>query len=210
MERRSDVGYVYLLRYDNGVVKGGRTSNPDQRLRTLTTNGGRLNLRVTHTWTSAELSCVKRTERRLLGVLRSLGRRALGGREYFVEAPFTVAKARMENLLRAGRHGDYCGCRHCECQDVFPISATVAEVSQTLGWRGDFLNVDVTLKLPCGGTLDTGISDCDVMEGRLVLNPGDAVDLEIERLGTSWTAWAVTSGGAYAQTAALIERSAWR
>ena len=198
--------YVYLLRYDNGVVEGGRTSNPDQRLRTLTTNGARLNIRVTHSWTSTEVSGVKGTERRLLGVLRSLGRRALGGREYFVEAPFTVAKARMENLLRAGRHGVYCRCRHCECQDVFAISATVAEVCQTLGWRGDFLSVNVALQLPCGGTLNNVISDNDVVEGRLVLNPGDAVDLEIEKVGASWTAWAVTSGGTYAQTAALIER----
>ena len=203
---QSDLGYVYLIRYSNGVVKGGRTRNPGQRLRTLETNGARLNLQVTHTWTSVPLSDVNGNERMLLRLLKSLGPRTPGGLEYFLHVPFTVAKSRMENLLKPGRHYYGCECRSCFTKNVFAIPATVTQISQSMGERGDYLTVEAELLLPCGGCLDVDIFDYDVTHGRLVLNAGDQVVLEIEQFGNSWTAWAVTSGGAYAEVPVLAEK----
>jgi hypothetical protein len=150
-----------------------------------------------------KLTGVNWNERRLLRLLKSLGPRSPGGREYFLDVPFTVAKARMENLVLPDRHYYGCECRPCFTKNVFPISATSAQISQRLGWRGDLPTAETELRLPCGGSLDADVPDHDVIAGRLVLDPGDRVDLEIEQFGDSWTAWAVTSGGAYSETPVL-------
>ena len=68
--------------------------------RSLPLHAARFGLRVTHTWASSEVTDVRLRERELLSLLRSMGRRAPGGREYFLHIPFTLAKAQMENRFR--------------------------------------------------------------------------------------------------------------
>ncbi|WP_345541390.1 hypothetical protein [Phytohabitans rumicis] len=194
------------MRFDNGVVKGGRSENPAGRLGTLAATAARLGLRVTHTWTSPRLTNMRMRERELLGLLKSMGRRTPGGREYFLHVPFTLAKAQMETWLKPGRHYWGHDCRQCELQDVFGVSATVVLASQMLGWRGDFLVVTVDFDLPCGGCFQAKVEDGDVTYGRLVLDPGDQVNLEVERSRGSWIVWAVTSGGTLAPAPALTAK----
>ncbi|MEU4221977.1 GIY-YIG nuclease family protein [Actinoplanes sp. NPDC026623] len=194
MGNGSDAGYIYLVRFTTGVVKGGRTADPMTRLRVHRSNAARFGVAVTHTWVSPELANLQRHERLLMDLLQSLGRRAKGGREYFLDTPFSLAKAQMEHWIRRAQHGAFCGCSFCEA-DCFQLSVTVAQVSQILGWRGDFLNVTADFELECGGRFQADIADHDVSIGRLVLAPEDRVDLEVARQGRGWTIWAVTEGG---------------
>jgi hypothetical protein len=54
----TDHGYLYLIDFDNGVLKAGRSDDPPRRVEQHSRDAGRFALRVRHQWTSPRLPTV--------------------------------------------------------------------------------------------------------------------------------------------------------
>ncbi|WIM99959.1 hypothetical protein ACTOB_003630 [Actinoplanes oblitus] len=197
-----DTGHLYLVRFDTGVVKGGRTTDPPTRLRVHRSHAARIGVTVTHTWVSPPLTHLQNQERALLRLLDSMGRHAEGGREYFLDVPFSLVAAQMQHWVRPDRHGPCCRCTACD-PDCFTLPATVAHLSSRLAERGDYQAITADFALPCGGRFEAEIKDGDVEDGRLILTSGDQVELAVQQYGRNWIVWAVTAGGRWEPSPAL-------
>lgn len=88
---RPGTEYLYVLQFDNGVVKVGRTSDPQARSERHERDCGRFGLAVVHRWVSGKWENAQWAERQLVAVLARIGERTRAGREYFHKVPFSIA-----------------------------------------------------------------------------------------------------------------------
>jgi hypothetical protein len=88
-------GYVYVVGFDSGVVKAGRTSNPGRRIPTLVREGRTQGVKLTGWVVSGEHSNFFTNERLLLGRIGKMADGSMG--EYFTGVDFEKAS---EELLK--------------------------------------------------------------------------------------------------------------
>lgn len=91
--RRYDLGHVYVVEFDSGVLKVGRTGDSDSRLKAHAKAG----YFAASYWVSARHLDHRATERRLIAFCAERGV-LHGGREYFGEVRFDDAVAFSEVL----------------------------------------------------------------------------------------------------------------
>jgi predicted GIY-YIG superfamily endonuclease len=85
-------GYVYVLQFDNGVIKAGRTEDPHGRSERHVRDSGRYGLTILRRWFSDRLNDAVQRERLLITALNQIGERTSAGREYFRGVPFAIAR----------------------------------------------------------------------------------------------------------------------
>ncbi|MEV4672135.1 GIY-YIG nuclease family protein [Actinomadura sp. NPDC049382] len=181
MPGASPSGYLYLLKFNNGVIKAGCTVNIATRTKQHTTEAGRYDIKIVDQWHSDYITNMRRQEGWLLSVLDQLGTRTPTGREYFRDVPFSVARYQAINLYRA--RSESCCCGNC----VYPVDvrARAHVVGQPIGGPGPSVDVYVDLRLSCGDVIRTSLSDEDFgPEGRYPLRPGDEINVELS--GPPW------------------------
>src|SRR5262245_40676930 len=111
-ESVSKAGYLYLILFDNGVLKAGRTEDPDARRERHLRDAGRYRIRIINEWFSDLIDHPARDERTLLAVLDRIGRRTDAGREYYLDVPFTIARYQAKHLDQTTR------CPQCTCPGI--------------------------------------------------------------------------------------------
>jgi len=100
-ERRRlfDPGHLYVAEFDSGVVKVGKADNAESRLAAHAKTG-----LVRSSWTSPRHLHCSKTERELIAFCNEYGT-LHGGREYFRDISFEIARAYaflvVQNALRA-------------------------------------------------------------------------------------------------------------
>lgn len=172
--RRPDgIGHLYLIQFDNHVIKAGRTANLANRNHQHTQDAGRYNLRITRQWSSESIDNIRAMEQRLHAVLGKVGRRTRSGREYYRNIPFSVARYQAENLHRVPRRE--CCCGHC----VDPVDVVVAaQITSDPQPSNSALEAD--LRLTCGSTIRACFTDEDLGPGgQYPLRIGDRLTVEI-------------------------------
>ncbi|WP_133057899.1 hypothetical protein [Mycolicibacterium conceptionense] len=179
----SEHGYLYLLGFDNGVVKAGSTTDLATRTSRHTSEAGRYGHQVVHRWNSDYMADVRGWECTLHAVLDLIGTRTLRGREYFADIPFSIAQYQAENLHRTRAH-HRCVCGKCVDPVDVPLQVRVLRIPTD----HDKL---FEIRLPCGVATTVEISDPDVYPGReYPLEAGDEVIVEIspptEPGGIAW------------------------
>ncbi|MBU8814190.1 hypothetical protein KL953_35660 [Mycolicibacterium goodii] len=168
----SEHGYLYLLGFDNGIVKAGSTKDLATRTSRHTSDAGRFGHHVVNRWNSDYMSDVHGWERTLRAVLDLIGTRTLRGREYFAGIPFSIAKYQAENLHRARAHHR---CVSCKCVDPVDVRLQVQVVRIPTDHDKLF-----EIRLPCSATTTVKIPDPDVYPGgEYPLAVGDEVIIEI-------------------------------
>lgn len=91
-------GYVYVIEFSNGVIKVGRTQNPEGRLSAHRGNARKFGAQVTNSWVSPLHEDWRENEHRLIGIAWALGGE-VRGEEYFTGAAFD-AMVRGASALR--------------------------------------------------------------------------------------------------------------
>ncbi|WP_396932280.1 hypothetical protein [Mycolicibacterium sp.] len=155
----SEHGYLYLLGFDNGIVKAGSTTDLATRTSRHASDAGRFGHQVVNRWNSDYMSDVRGWERTLRAVLDLIGTRTLRGREYFAGIPFSVAKYQAENLHRARAHRR-CVCG--KCVDPVDVRLRVRVIGMPADESGDLIDI----RLPCGTEMPVEFTDPDVYPGR--------------------------------------------
>lgn len=80
------VGYVYVIKFSDGLVKAGRTASPKTRIK----NGGYGNRVIADYWVSEKLSNSCIMERKILSAIKNISTSQVG-REYFGGVEFIAA-----------------------------------------------------------------------------------------------------------------------
>jgi hypothetical protein len=177
-------GYLYLIRFDNGVLKAGCTSSLETRIDQHDKDAGRYDLKVTDRWTSALVGDVLTWEHRLLAVLARIGTRTANGREYFSRVPFSIARYQAKRLPDVVRKACCCG----ECVDPVAVVAKIEVVGTPMDHE---VGVQADLKLECGTVIRCVLPDDDLRRGgEYPLESRDTltVELDPEQYGGLWTA----------------------
>lgn len=131
---------------------------------------------------------MRRLERRLLAVMDKIGTRTPAGREYFRDAPFSIACYQASNLDRVQRKACCCG----DCVDPVDVHTSVQVVGEPLGGPESFSAVEVDLRLSCNAVIRASFSDGDLgPQGQYPLQPGDEFEVEIVAAPRNrvWTAY---------------------
>lgn len=151
----SESGCLYLLRFDNGVIKAGYTTDLATRSSRHASDSGRYDLQIVDRWNSERISNVRSWERHLLEVFARIGTRTAKGREYFRDIPFSIARYQAENLRKTLRHRCCCG----NCVDPVDVRLPV----RVVGIRPT--PVVFELELDCGAVVAAEFCDHDVEPG---------------------------------------------
>lgn len=110
----SKLEYLYVIEFQNGTVKVGRTTNPDKRLSDHRSTGKALGVPVTRAWVSDAHEGSEATEQMLLNVLGQ----ATEGREWFREVMFLHAVERATDIVQADTEPAVFAKRLREAQDL--------------------------------------------------------------------------------------------
>lgn len=181
-------GHLYLIQFDNGVIKAGMTADLAARSNEHTKDAGRFNLTIVNRWSSEPQPQVHHLERRLLAVLGMMGTRTPAGREYFRDIPFSIARHQAINLHRVSRTQCCCG----NCVDPVDIRETCATVISKPRTSETPDCTEYEIELGCGARIRAAISDPDFApDGPHSLQPGDHVEIEIDcrPWNSSWTTY---------------------
>lgn len=170
---RIEDGYLYLLGFDNGIVKAGSTKDLAARTSRHTSDAGRYGHQVVNRWNSDYMSDVRGWERTLHAVLDLIGTRTLRGREYFAGIPFSVAKYQAENLHRTRAH------RRCVCgKCVDPVDVRLQV--RVIGMPTEDSDDHIDIRLPCGTEMPVEFTDPDVYpSGRYPFAVNDELIVEM-------------------------------
>ncbi|MEV7624138.1 GIY-YIG nuclease family protein [Actinoplanes sp. NPDC089786] len=179
-------GFLYVIGFDTGVIKAGRTSDLDRRTGEHRRAAARFDVSAVPVWTSEYIQDSDEGERMLLGRLGTIGQRTNAGREYFRGVPFAVARHQAEIVA------SYCKVR--------PASCTCCEGSQTMRLAAVVVagpaspepdDFSATFTLADGCQIEAQLNDPDLgPTGRYPLRPGDRLDIDLQRRGrTSWDVW---------------------
>ena len=98
-------GYLYVVQFNSGVVKVGRTMNPSARLKSHATGGRPHGISVVAQWLSQPHLAAKRNERLLIAFCRSRYRSVNDG-EFFVGAEPDQVVAYAEDLRASATCSD--------------------------------------------------------------------------------------------------------
>jgi hypothetical protein len=180
-------GYLYVLRFDNEVVKAGRTANLLQRRSRHRSEAGRFNLTVTAEWCSEELDQVQLYEKCLLKVLAAIGTRTGAGREYFRGIPFSVARYQAERVHQLRLNNCCCGT----CVEPAPMHTTVRMAGEPHTDPADEGRVIFDARLPCGAVISASFEDVFESEEKERLRRGGTFDIELDPCPWQgrWLAW---------------------
>lgn len=188
----SEPGHLYLVQFDNGVIKAGRTSDLAARNNAHVKDAGRFGLSVVNRWNSEVIRDVFDMEQRLLAVLATIGSQTSAGREYFRGVPFSVARYQAINLHRTRRVE--CCCGKCvDPVDVLGLKATVADGPDDFPGADDVTAYGV--RLDCGAHIRIlAINPDHAADGPYALRPADEIELQLEcrPWDNYWTAWVTT------------------
>jgi hypothetical protein len=94
-------GHLYVIEFDSGVVKVGRTGNPEARLKAHALTG-----LVRRSWSSRRHPHCDKTERQLIAFCNEHGT-LYGGHEYFRHLPLDATRAYAALLARDAERRDY-------------------------------------------------------------------------------------------------------
>ncbi|MEV0396480.1 GIY-YIG nuclease family protein [Polymorphospora rubra] len=185
-------GFLYVIRFDTGVVKAGRTNDVGRRRGEHTRAAARFGVRLAEVWTSVLVEDADRAERRLLGVLQGVGRRTDAGREYFRGVPFAVARYQAEIVVgQRTVHRSRDGL--CDTDKVMRLVAVVESGPAS----AEYVEFSAVLRLQGGDRIRAQLHDPDLgPDGRYPLRSGDEVQIDLEKGGTdSWNVWGVHPQG---------------
>ncbi|MEU6072513.1 hypothetical protein [Micromonospora sp. NPDC047074] len=90
---RTGKEHLYVLQFDNGVVKMGRWTDPRARNERHARDCGRYGLTIARRWVSDEWKSAHWAEQQLIANLTKIGSRTPASREYFRDIPFSIASA---------------------------------------------------------------------------------------------------------------------
>lgn len=90
-------GYIYVLAFDNGTVKVGRTQNTDQRLNSHKSDAGKFGVTLTDHWVSPPHTEWMRNEDELKKIAAGLGG-TVRRKEYFSGVDYATLAAAAEQL----------------------------------------------------------------------------------------------------------------
>ena len=76
--RRPTIGYVYVIKFADGIVKAGRTASPSSRIQ----NGGYGSRKISEFWVSDRMADSHTMERKILSAIKAISSGVIG-REYF-------------------------------------------------------------------------------------------------------------------------------
>ncbi|MFI7026281.1 GIY-YIG nuclease family protein [Micromonospora sp. NPDC049900] len=179
-------GFLYVIRFDTGVIKAGRTNDLRRRSREHLRDAARFGVGVTVDWTSELVPDSVACERSLLGVLSHYGRRTAAGREYFRDVPFAVARYQAE-IVVGQRVVDRSRDGLCDTDKIMRLAAVV-DADSALAEQGELTAV---LRLEGGDRVEVQLNDPDLgPAGRYPLRRGDRVYADLEKSGiNSWDLW---------------------
>lgn len=100
MRQRFDPGHLYVVEFDSGVLKVGKSASPDRRLEQHAKAGF-----VQRTWVSTHHLGCSVTEREVLSYCAKYGR-LHGGREYFTGLNFYSVVIRSTLVVDKARCGE--------------------------------------------------------------------------------------------------------
>lgn len=92
----SDLGYLYVIEFQNGTIKVGRASDAMRRVAQHKATGAALGVPITRTWVSPAHENSEDTEKRLLEQLPE----SQFGREWFRDIDFVFARDLALNLTQ--------------------------------------------------------------------------------------------------------------
>lgn len=169
----SDSGHLYLIQFDNGTVKAGRTSDLPTRFTKHARDSGRYGLRIVNHWSSQRFGDICLRERQLLDILARIGTRTEAGREFFRDIPFSIAQYQAENLDRT--RSDRCCCGHCVAPLDVRLPVDIRGIRETDTGRTVF-----DVQLPCGSVVTASFADEDYgTNGQYPLRSGDHITVEL-------------------------------
>lgn len=165
-----------MIRFDNGIVKAGRTDDFGRRYREHRLDAGRFGLKITDSWISPQIEQTRHLEWNLLRQLRQFGPRTRSGREYFRDLPYSIAQAIAYRMIT----GQCPGKSRYRCNDCFHFCGTaLAEprVIAPLGyldmWLCDF-------HLDCGFVIRGALENDDLRPGGpFPINVGPRLNLVV-------------------------------
>lgn len=173
-------GHLYLLKFDNGVIKVGSTTDLTARNSRHERESGRYGLQIVHRWNSVERADVRHAERLLINVLTMLGTRTPAGREYFTNVPFSIARYQAENLSKTRE--EQCCCGECVCPVPVKLPAKVVAIDSVAD-RFD-------LQLECDTVVTVDFHDSrDLHSGPDKLEINDELVVEMDPVMSRETAW---------------------
>ncbi|MFY1597358.1 hypothetical protein [Micromonospora sp. WMMD737] len=164
--------HLYVLQFDNGVIKVGRTGDPRTRHERHERDCGRYGLTIKRRWVSEEWQGAQWAERQLIAVCAKIGRRTPAGREYFRDVPFSIAcqQARQAHLTTCP------DCRQGVVAAPMRMAATVA--SDASDHDGELV---CDFRLPCDGVITARLHDPDMApDGRYPMRRGEHYDIDLE------------------------------
>lgn len=173
-------GHLYLLKFDNGVIKVGSTTDIAARNSRHERESGRYGLQIVQRWNSVERADVRQAERLLINVLNMLGTRTSAGREYFTDVPFSIARYQAEHLSKTRE--DRCCCGECVCPVPVKLPAKVVAIDSSAD------RFDLQLECDTVVTVDFH-EDRDLHSGPHKLQVGDELVVEMDPVINQQTAW---------------------
>lgn len=182
-----DCGHLYLLRFDNGVIKVGRSVNPAARNSRHRREAGRFDLRIVDQWQSNVMNHVQLAERRLIAVLTAIGSRTPGGREYFRDIPFSIARYQAERLHQIKLSECCCG----NCVEPLTVRTNAYIGSTPREDENDSNRLVFDVRLSCGTVIAASIEDAFEPDEKARLDRGDRFEIDIDPRpwGGVWMAW---------------------
>jgi hypothetical protein len=155
-------GELYVVTFDNGVTKVGRTDDFARRYDEHRRDAARFGLTIANWWRSDQVEQVRYRENRLLARMAEIGIRAAAGREYFQDVPFSIAVAAAERSLA----GVCPTCEfHLSCKGVFHVAATMTGVPRIESRPGTVDLVVCDLELACGSVITAVLDNDDLHPG---------------------------------------------
>lgn len=95
--RSTQGGYVYLVQFDSGAIKVGRTQNPATRLKAHAASARAHGVKIAAQWVSQPIGNSRQNERRLIDLCNDKFV-AVNDGEYFIEAQVSEILAYSETL----------------------------------------------------------------------------------------------------------------
>jgi hypothetical protein len=156
---RQAAGRLYLLAFDNGVVKAGRSADPKSRWAQHRRDAGKFGLTIVNRWYSEPVGRSDLLERLWLNLLKEVALPTTAGREYFRGVPFTIAKHFGEAIAGGLRREVH--CMTCTCGFSPSIKRIRAAVASTpvLRDNGRRDELDVEFVFQCGMSLNIEVTD---------------------------------------------------
>ncbi|MCG5462910.1 hypothetical protein MED01_001023 [Micromonospora sp. MED01] len=175
--------HLYVLQFNNGVIKVGRTADPRTRNVRHERDCGRYGLTIERRWFSGEWAGAHWAEQQLITILAKIGRRTPAGREYFQDVAFSIACEQARQVY-------YTTCPTCG-NGVVPAPMRMAAIV-----ANDASDEDGSLvcdfRLPCHSVITGRLHDQDMApDGRYPLRRGEHYDIQLEyaEIG-AWDVWA--------------------